>query len=227
MLQDTVRQQDQQKIVKELEKRKRPLKSLEEIAKNCYHSSYDMVPMDKVKKAVEDRKAREKREAEEAEKEARSKNKGQESNKKRKFPRESEAGKERHYDTLDEAVDKKLRQTVPSPAVSILTDEGNGRWKVTYRQPGGFAEQKSVSWTNTGAPWAAAQVLRWSWSMHKEHQDKDLPAAAKKLIETWEAIPAKRPDASRRSEPSSSSKPEPGPAKKRATAKQASSSSKA
>ena len=227
VLQDTVRQQDQQKIVKELENRKRPLKSLEEIAKNCYRSSYDMVPMDKVKKAVEDRKAREKREAEEAEQEARSKNKGQESNKKRKFPRESEAGKERHYDTLDEAVDKKLRQTVPSPAVSILTDEGNGRWNVTYRQPGGFAEQKSVSWTNTGAPWAAAQVLKWSWSMHKEHQDKDLPAATKKLIETWEAIPAKRQDASRRSEPSSSSKPEPGPAKKRATAKQASSSSKA
>ena len=168
VLRDTIRPEDQQKIMKTLsEKNKPPPVKVAELAKKCYQQSYKKIPAKKVQEAV-----KRKKKAEAAQPRG--------TTSKRKAEKPPDAPKKeqsRKYAKVDESVDKLLQSHLPVD-VACETDGDNGRWRLTHRAPRA-RQQKSFSWTMAGAGPAAAAALKEAFK----------PDATEKLVKKWQGLP--------------------------------------
>ena len=177
VLRDTIRPEDQQKIMKTLsEKNKPPPVKVAELAKKCYQQSYKKIPAKKVQEAVKRKK-----------KEEAAQPRGTTSKRKPEKPPDAPKKEQsRKYAKVDETVDKLLQSHLPVD-VACETDGDNGRWRLTHRVPGA-RQQKSISWTMAGAGPAAAAALKEAFRW-RESQTEKVPEATAKLVKKWQGLP--------------------------------------
>ena len=177
VLRDTIRPEDQQKVMKTLsEKNKAPPSKVAELAKKCYQQSYKKIPAKKVQDALK----RKKKEAAQP--------RGTTSKRKAEKPPDAPKKEQsRKYAKVDESVDKLLQSHLPVD-VACETDGDNGRWRLTHRVPGA-RQQKSFSWTMAGAGPAAAAALKEAFKWHESQTGKKMPEATEKLVKKWQGLP--------------------------------------
>ena len=151
VLRDTIRPEDQQKIMKTLsEKNKPPPVKVAELAKKCYQQSYKKIPAKKVQEAVKRKK-----------KEEAAQPRGTTSKRKAEKPPDAPKKEQsRKYAKVDESVGR-----ATSPWMWPATDGDNGRWRLTHRVPGA-RQQKSFSW-NHG----------WRWPSRSSRAERGLQVA--------------------------------------------------
>ena len=178
VLRDTIRPEDQQKIMKTpSEKNKPPPVKVAELAKKCYQQSYKKIPAKKVQEAVKRKK-----------KEEAAQPRGTTSKRKAEKPPDAPKKEQsRKYAKVDESVDKLLQSHLPVD-VACETDGDNGRWRLTHRVPGA-RQQKSFSWTMAGAGPAAAAALKEAFKWHESQTGKKMPEATEKLVKKWQGLP--------------------------------------
>ena len=178
VLRDTIRPEDQQKIMKTLsEKNKPPPVKVAELAKKCYQQSYKKIPAKKVQEAVKRKK-----------KEEAAQPRGTTSKRKPEKPPDAPKKEQsRKYAKVDETIDKLLQSHLPVD-VACETDGDNGRWRLAHRVPGA-RQQKSISWTMVGAGPAAAAALKEAFRWHESQTGKKMPEATAKLVKKWQGLP--------------------------------------
>ena len=186
VIKDTLRVQDQEKIINNLKKKAAAPSKVAEWAKASYQKSYDKIPMEKVQAAILQKQKKEKEST-------------QRKGSKRKEVENSEVEKKtqiRKYAKRDQDVDKQLHLHLP-PDVACDTDDDNGRWRLTHKLKGA-KRQKSLSWTMAGHSQAAAAALLQAFKWHKEQTGEDMPVKTQKLVDKWQNVStsASRPQSS-------------------------------
>ena len=155
VVRDTLLIGEQDEALKELSKRRSTIsaQALRPKVSTMYKKAVQDLDKDHWKKGHEARRAKTK----------------EEDNKSKAFTK----AYDRVYAKLNSTVDERVKSMLPS-TVGIYTDQGNGRWKISFRTAA-VQMARSISWTQVGQSAAARVCILQGWSWVEVHEGREAP----------------------------------------------------